>query len=143
MVESSFVRAVIINFISAAIITGVTCYFLLEFKLTDVMYIGNLFGLYFLVVFGTDILVDAKKIENNYKRFLFVILNILVFDILFLMLIPLVFGQHVLDSFDTFLMVFNDIEFNLILNAEFYMAVFAILMLIFNYLIYRKINNHV
>ena len=138
MVEANFLRASIINFLSAFIIAGVACYFLLQFDLTEVMYIGNLFGLYFLVVFGTEILIESGKLKNNSQRFKFVIVNILVFDILFLILVPLIFGSGVLSSFDHLVMIFNGVHFSLILNAIFYMTIFALLMLIFNYLLYRK-----
>lgn len=47
MVSKSFVRAVIINFVTSFILAIVACYFLVKFGLTDVMYIGSLFGLYF------------------------------------------------------------------------------------------------
>ena len=67
MVEANFIRAVVVNFLSALIITLVGCYFLLEYGLGEVTYIGNLFGLYFLVVFGTEILIESGKIHNNLK----------------------------------------------------------------------------
>ena len=137
MVNGNFVRAVVINFVSAFIIAAVACYFLFQYGLIDVMYIGNLFGLYFLVVFGTEILIESGKLPNNPHRFIFVIVNTIIFDILFLMIIPLIFGGNVFESFDYLAMVFDGIPFTLILNAYFYMTVFAVLMLIFNYILYR------
>ena len=141
MVEANFLRASIINFISAFIIAGVACYFLLQFNLTEVMYIGNLFGLYFLVVFGTEILIESGKLQNNYKRFVFVIVNTIIFDVLFLILVPMIFGKHILDPVDNILLSFGGFEYNLVLNSTFYMTIFALMMLVFNYLLYRKTRS--
>ena len=137
MVEANFIRAVVVNFLSALIITLVGCYFLLEYGLGEVTYIGNLFGLYFLVVFGTEILIESGKIHNNFERFVFVIVNTLVFDIVFVILIPKIFGSHVLDYFDFIPLSLGGFQFDLILGTQFYMLVFAVMMLIFNYLLYR------
>ena len=137
MENGSFVRAVIANFLSAFIISAVACYFLLTYGLTEVIYIGNLFGLYFLVVFGTEILIESGKLQNNIQRFKFVIVNIIVFDILFLIVMPLLFGAHIFDPADNIFMVFGGFQYNLVLGVYFYMVVFAILMLVFNYLFYR------
>lgn len=142
MVSKSFVRAVIINFVTSFILAIVACYFLVKFGLTDVMYIGSLFGLYFLVVFGIDILIESGELPNNKKRFIFAIACILVFDILFLIIMPLIFGPNVFDPFDYLVMVFDGVRFDLILNTQFYMVVFALLMLVFNYILYRMDHHH-
>ena len=101
------------------------------------MYIGNLFGLYFLVVFGTEILIEFGKLQNNIQSFKFVIVNIIVFDILFLIVMPLLFGAHIFYPADNIFIVFGDFQYNLVLNVYFYLVVFAILMLVFNYMFYR------
>ena len=137
MVSKTFIRATLINFITAFIVAIVACYSLIEFKLTDVMYIGSLFGLYFLVVFGIDIMVESGELPNDRRRFLFAIISIIVFDILFLIIIPLLFGANVFDPFDYLVMVFDGIRFDLILNVYFYLVVFSVLMLIFNFILYR------
>ena len=110
MENGSFVRAVIVNFLSAFIISAVACYFLLTYGLTEVIYIGNLFGLYFLVVFGTEILIESGKLQNNIQRFKFVIVNIIVFDILFLIVMPLLFGAHIFDPADNIFIVFGGFQ---------------------------------
>ena len=141
MVESNSVRAVVMNLVSALIIAVVVSYFLFDFKLTQVLYIGNLFGLYFLVVFGTEILIESGKLQNNYKRFVFVIVNTIIFDVLFLILVPMIFGKHILDPVDNILLSFGGFEYNLVLNSTFYMTIFALMMLVFNYLLYRKTRS--
>ena len=137
MVSKTFVRATIINFVTSFIVAIVACYFLVEFKLTDVMYIGSIFGLYFLVVFGIDIMIESGELSNDRKRFLFAIASIIVFDILFLLIIPLLFGANVFDPFDYLVIAFGDFRFDLVLNVYFYLVVFSVLMMIFNYILYK------
>ena len=137
MFDSNRSKVIIINFISAIIISIVVCYFLKTLNLTEVMYIGNLFGLYFLVIYGIDILVASGDIENNYKKFIYAIVFMLVFDILFLIIVPLIFG-NVLSTVDYLTFIFNGAQVNLILNVPIYLAIFAVLMLIFNLMLYFK-----
>lgn len=137
MVKSEFYRVVIINFISAIIIALVACLFLDSFDLMDMMYVANIFGVYFLVVYGVDMLVQSRHVPNDYRRFLLVIILMCIFDVIFLYLVPLLFGSQVFSSADYFSMNFNGSEMKFIFNAKFYMLVFAILMLYFNYRLYK------
>lgn len=137
MLDSHLSRVVTVNFISAMIISFVGCYFLKTVNLTDVMHIANLFGLYFLVIFGIDILIESGDIRNNHQRFLLAIALILVFDLVFLILVPLLFG-NVFSVTDSLVLVFNGARVDLSFNTYFYMAIFAVLMLIFNLLLYLK-----
>lgn len=137
MATSDFYRVVIINFISAFIVALVACLFLDSFDLMDMMYVANIFGIYFLVVYGVDMLVQSGHVPNDYRRFLLVIILIFIFDVIFVYLIPLVFGNQVFSSVDYFSMNLNGSKMNFILNSRFYMVVFAILMLYFNYRLYK------
>ncbi|MBR3156204.1 MAG: hypothetical protein IKF13_05245, partial [Methanobrevibacter sp.] len=73
--------------------------------LTDVMHIANLFGLYFLVIFGIDILIESRDIRNDRQRFILAIALILIFDLVFLIIVPLLFG-NVLGVTDSMIFVF-------------------------------------
>lgn len=137
MKRSEVSRVVIINFISAFIITLVACLFLDSFDLIDIMYVANIFGIYFLVVYGIDMLVQSGQIPNDYRRFIIAIIFIIIFDIIFLYLIPFIFGNHAFSSVDYFAMNLNGAEMNFIFNSKFYLTVFAILMLYFNFRLYR------
>jgi hypothetical protein len=106
-------------------------------NLMDVMHIANIFGLYFLVIFGVDILVESGDIENNHQRFIVAIVLILVFDLVFLKIVPLFFG-NVFNVTDSMVLAFGGVKFNLFFNTYIYLAIFAVLMLIFNYLLYLK-----
>ena len=130
-------RVIIMNFISAFIIALVACLFLDSFDLMNVMYVANIFGVYFLVVYGVDVLVQSGSIPNDYRRFIVVIILIVIFDIIFLYLIPMIFGAHVFSSVNYMSVNLDGIEMNFMFNAKFYMIVFAILMLYFNYRLYK------
>ncbi len=132
----SLPRVVIINFISSIIISIVICDILYSFKLYDVMYIGALFGLYFCAVYGVKILVEGGKIPNDRTRFYYAIGFIAIFNIIFLLLIPVIFGD-VLSVSDYLTIVFNGVQVDFVLNALFYLTVFSIIMLYFNYVLYK------
>ena len=137
MKTSDLSRVVIINFISSFIIALVACLFLDSFDLMDIMYVANIFGIYFLVVYGIDMLVQSGEIPNDYRRFFIAVIFICIFDLIFLYLIPLIFGTHVFSSVDYLAMNFDGVEMNLIFNSKFYLTVFAIIMLYFNYKLYK------
>lgn len=137
MKRSEVTRVIIINFISAFIVTLVACLFLDSFDLMDIMYVANIFGIYFLVVYGIDMLVQSGEIPNDYRRFVIAIIFIIIFDVIFLYLIPLVFGVHVFSSADYFSLNLNGAEFNFVLNSRVYLTIFAILMLYFNFRLYQ------
>lgn len=136
MVDNNFKRVVIVNFVTALIITLVACYFLKKINLMDVMHIGNIFGLYFLTIYGVDILVESGKIKNK-QRFLLAAALIVVFDVVFLILIPILFGS-VFDVSDYLILVFNGARVDVNFNVFVYLSIFAVLMLIFNLLLYFK-----
>ena len=132
------VRVLIMNFISSLIIAIVTSDILYSFRLMGGMYLGNLFGLYFLVVYGVNNIVEARKIPNNYLRFVLVIAYILLFDIAFLIIVPLLFGPNAFPAAEILSMNYGGSQFEILLSKEFYLVLFAIVMLVFNFLIYRR-----
>ncbi len=137
MMDSHLSRVVTVNFISALIISLVGCYFLKTVNLTEVTHIANLFGLYFLTIFGIDILIESGDIRNDRQRFIVAIALILIFDLVFLVIVPLLFGD-VLSVTDSLIFVLNGTKFDFSFNVFTYMAFYAILMLIFNLLLYLK-----
>lgn len=141
MAKKNIYRAVIMNFISSLIIAIVTCDILYSFGLKGGMYLGNLFGLYFLVVYGVNNLADAREIPNDIFKFILIIAFILIFDVVYLFVIPLIFGPNAFPATEFLNINYNGVPFNFELSKEFYLAVFAVVMLIFNFLIYRR-NKH-
>lgn len=138
MAQKNIYRALLINFISSLIIAIVTCDILNAFGLKGGMYLGNLFGLYFLVVYGVNNLADAREIPTNVFKFILILAFILLFDAVFLFLIPLIFGPDAFPATEFVKVNYNGVPFAFALTKEFYLAVFAIVMLIFNFLIYRR-----
>lgn len=137
-------RYLIITFISALIITYVICYFLQMHGLKEVLYIACLFGLYFSVIYAVNVLVEEKVVPNNYKRFLLVVALILLFDVVFIVLVPFIFKFDLFSTNDVISLTFNGATYNLMLNGIFFIALFSVLMLILNYILYRsdkKIEN--
>lgn len=138
MAGGNLYRVLILNFISSLIIAIVTCDILYAFGLKGGIYLGNLFGLYFLVVYGVNNLVDARQIPNNIHRFLIVIAYIIIFDIAFLIIIPLIFGPNIFPATEYIAINYNGALFNFAFSKEFYLILFAVVMLIFNFLIFRR-----
>ena len=137
-------RYLIITFISALIITYVICYFLQMHGLKEVLYIACLFGLYFSVIYAVNVLVEEKVVPNNYKRFLLVVAFILLFDVVFIVLVPFIFKFDLFSTNDVISLTFNGVTYNLMLNGIFFIALFSVLILILNYILYRsdkKIEN--
>ena len=131
-------RYLVITFISSLIITYVICYFLKMHGLKEVLYIACLFGLYFSVIYGVNVLVEEKVIQNNYKRFILVAAYILIFDIVFIALVPFIFKYDLFSSNDVISLTFNGVKYNLMLNGIFYIILFSIIILILNYILYRS-----
>ena len=107
-------RYLVITFISALIITYVICYFLQIHGLKEIIYVSCLFGLYFSVIYGVNVLVEEKVVQNNYKRFLLVAAYILIFDIVFIALVPFIFKYDLFSSNDVISLTFNGVKYNLI-----------------------------
>lgn len=141
MEKGNLVRVLIMNFISSLIIAIITSDIFYTFHLIGGMYLGNLFGLYFLVVYGVNNIVEAEQVPNNYLRFVLVILYIILFDIAFIIIVPLLFGPNAFPATEVISINYNGVPFELLLSREFYLALFAVVMLIFNFLIYRRRKN--
>lgn len=131
-------RYLVITFMSALIITYVICYFLQIHGLKEITYVSCLFGLYFSVIYGVNVLVEEKVVENNYKRFLLVAGYILLFDIIFILLVPIIFKYDLFTSNDVIYLTFNGANYSLMLNGIFYIIIFSIIILILNYILYRS-----
>lgn len=138
MANTNIYRVILMNFISAVIIAIVTCDILDAFGLTGGMYLGNLFGLYFLVVYGVNNLADAGEIPTGTFKFVLIIILTIIFDAVFLFLIPLIFGPDAFPANEFVKINYNGIKFAFALSRELYLVAFAVLMLLFNFLIYRK-----
>lgn len=136
MVESNIYRVLILNFISALIIAIVVCDIIYSFGLKGGMYFGSLFGLLFLVLYGINNLVDAGEIPNNYYQFILAIVFMILFDVAFLIVIPLIFGPNAFPATENIALNINGTLFNLALSKEFYLVLFGLVVLIVDFVIY-------
>jgi len=101
------------------------------------MYISNIFGLLFLVVFGIEILVESGDVRNNPERFLLAIVLILIYDAIFLIFVPMFFGSGFLSVSGYAVSIFG-MSFVLPLAVITYFIVFAVIVLAFNYVLYLR-----
>lgn len=139
--NTKFLRFIVIILITALIISYVGCYVLIKLGLNDVLYIANLFGIYFLIIYGLNILVEENHVPNNFRRFFFAGIYIIIFDILFIITTTFLFNFNPLLPPDYINFVINGFEFNLMMNSLFYIIIFAIVIFIFNYFLYRSAND--
>lgn len=141
MKYGEFSRVMVMNFITSTIISYVACSFLTTYNIHDGIYLGNLLGVYLFSVFGVNILIEAGEVPNNYLRFIFVIICITIFDFAFVNITPLLFGADIFTSLDSILYLTFPVKLNVPLYKEFYLALFGIVMLVFNYVEYRTLKN--
>lgn len=131
--NKNFLRFLTTNFFTSLIIAYVVCFILNTVGLKNVLFIGNLFGIYYLVIYGMNIAVEEGYIKNNYERTIFALIYVIIFDIVFIIGLPLLFGFSLFLPADYIAFVLNGFKFNLVLNSFFYMFIFTIVILIFNY----------
>ena len=138
MVSANFFRVSIFNFISSFLIAIVISYIFISLKFNLGIYIACLFGLYFLSVYSLNNVVEAREIPNNYLRFISVLIICALFDIILVFALPLIFGPNVFPAAENVTLNLSGSVFNVPLGREFYFAVIAVVMLIFNFIIYRR-----
>lgn len=143
MVSTNTVRVVILNLITSLIIAIVTVNILDAFDANAGVYLGNLFGIYFLAVYGVNNLVEAREIKNNHQRFILALFYIAVFDVAFSLLMPYFFGSEVFPPAETLLINLGGANFSPVLSMEFYFVLFALVVLIFNFIIYRRTKSYI
>lgn len=142
MGDDSFYRALVFNFLSSLIIAVLVSYIFIAINLKGGVYLGILFGLYFLLVYALNNLVDARKIPNNYVRFIIAVVYIILFDVAYVFLIPLIFGPNAFPPTESLALNFGGVNYEILLSKEFYLVLFAALMLIFNFIIYRRTKRY-
>lgn len=134
-----FLRYTILAFIASILITLLLYIGLDSLKIQDLIYLSALFGMYVFAAYGINLLVDAEVIPNNGSRFVLAIIFIVIYCLVFVWLIPFCFGPNVISSSHTLASWgYNGVGSGIVLNKEFYLTVFGVIILIVNYLDYRK-----
>ena len=135
----NFFRYTVLAFIASIFITLLLYVGLDSLKIEDVIYISAFCGMYVFAAFGINLLVDNGVIENNYGRFVLAIVFIIIYCLVFVYLIPYCFGPDALSNSHTLASWgYVGVGSDIVLNKEFYLMLFAVIVLIVNYLDYRK-----
>lgn len=134
-----FFRYTILAFIASILITLLLYVGLDSLKIEDLVYISAFFGMYAFAAFGINLLVDNEVIPNNYVRFVLAIIYIIVYAVVFVCLIPYCFGPDALANSHTLASWgYSGVGSDIVLNKEFYLELFGVIILLVNYLDYRK-----
>ena len=139
MKYADFFRFTIIAFISSILITLMLYIVLSSFKIGELIFVAAFFGMYVFAGYGINLLVDNEVIPNNYSRFLLAIIFIIIYSIVFVYMMPMLYGPEVISTSNTLASWgYSGAGSDIVLNKEFFLTLFAIIVLIVNYLDYRK-----
>ena len=134
-----FLRYAVLAFIASVLITLLAYIGLDSLKMGDLIYLSALCGMYVFAAYGINLLVDAEIISNGYSRFVLAAVFIVIYSCVFVWLIPYCFGPDVLSGSHTLASLgYNGVGYDIVLNKEFYLAVFGVIVMAVNYLDYRK-----
>ena len=134
-----FLRYTILAFIASILITLMLYIGLDSLKMGDLIYLAGFCGMYVFAAYGINLLVDAEVIPNNYSRVVLAIIYIAVYSVVFVWLIPQCFGPEVISGSHTLASWgYNGAGSDIVLNKEFYLTLFGVIVLMVNYLDYRK-----
>lgn len=125
---SAFFRQLAVNFIGAMIITALISWAMSTTGFGDLIYLGALIGLLVFCVFGLNTLVDEHLIEDNMYRLLLAVFCIAVYDIAFVLLMPLLFGEGIL-------MISHSLAgfgLDVVLDSTMYLAIFSLIVFLIN-----------
>ena len=127
-------RLMIINFISAILITIIVWFALYTTQIPDLMYLGAFFGLYVFAYFGINLIVDDEIIQNNYKRGILAIICIIIYLIVFWFMMPMVFGPNVFPAEHTIssIIPYDGPGSDFVLNTNVYLVIFSIIVMVLN-----------
>ena len=131
---NGLLRIMIINFIAAVLITVIVWFCLYTTQLPDIMYLGAFFGLYVFAYFGINTIVDDEIIPNNYYRVILAIICIIIYLIVFMFMMPMIFGSNVFPADHTLASIipYDGVGSDLVLSTNLYLAIFSIIVLALN-----------
>lgn len=136
---ADFFRYTVLAFIASIFTTLLLYYGLNTLKIGDAIYVSAFCGMYVFAAFGINLLVDNDVIPNSYVRFILAIVYIVIYAVVFIHLIPYCFGPDALsNSYTLASLGYGGVGSDIVLNKEFYLELFGVIVLIVNYLDYRK-----
>lgn len=135
---NDFSKVMFLNFILAMVLTVMLCFALATIKIQDFAYVGVLLGLYVFAGYGVNRLIDDEIIPNNHYRFITAIICIIIYDLAFIYLVPLILGpdffaaSHSLASWG-----YDGMWSDFVLNRDSYLIICDVIVLIANFFSYR------
>lgn len=126
------IRVMVINFIASLLITVIVCWGLVSIHADYLVYLGALLGMYVFAGYGVNSLIDQEIIPNKYNRFVIAFVCIIIYSWVFVHMMPVLFGPSVFDVSNVICIA------NVELNTKSILSIFAVIVLIINYLDYRK-----
>ena len=131
-----FSRSIFMSFLASIAVTVILWFFLYTLHIDHIMYLAALVGMYVFAGFGINRLVEDGVIENNASRFVLAIVCILIYSVVFVYVMPLVFGPNV---FPQPLNLANyGINIGMVFTTEIFLAIFGLIVLAINYADYRN-----
>ena len=131
-----FSRSMAMSFLASIVVTIILWFFLYTLHIDYVVYLAALVGMYVFAGFGMNRLVDENVIENNYSRFILAIVCILIYSVVFIYIMPMVFGPNVFPQ--PINLVNYGIGFDFAFSNEIILAIFGLIVLAVNYLDYKN-----
>lgn len=131
-----FSRSMAMSFLASIVVTIILWFFLYTLHIDYVVYLAALVGMYVFAGFGMNRLVDENVIENNYSRFILAIVCILIYSVVFIYIMPMVFGPNVFPQ--PLNLVNYGIGFDFAFSNEIILAIFGLIVLAVNYLDYKN-----
>ena len=135
----------VMNFIVSMVITIMVCFALGTIRMDhnffhgDLIYVGALFGMYIFAYFNVNRIIDEKIIPENAYRFILAIVCIVIFNLAFIYLMPLVLGPNVFPNPHPI----SDFGYagagsDFMLGKETYLGICSVIVFIANCMAYRK-----
>lgn len=131
---AKFSKSLLMSFLASLVITIILWFGLYTLHIDYVMYLAALVGMYVFAGFGINQMVDDNIIENNASRFILAIVCILIYSVVFIYMMPLVFGPNVFPQ----PLDLAGYGVNLVLTNEIILAIFGLIVLVLNCLDYRS-----
>lgn len=133
---SEFSRSMLMSFLGSIAVTIILWFFLYTLHIGYITYLAALLGMYVFAGFGINRLVEDNVIENNASRFVLAIVCIVIYSVVFMYVMPLVFGPNVFPA------PLNPIDYgiglDMVFTTETVLAVCGAIVLLANFLDYRR-----
>lgn len=133
---SELSKSLIVSFLASIVVTLILWFFLYTLHIEYITYLSALVGMYVFAGFGVNRLVEDNVVENNASRFILAIVCIVIYAAAFLYIMPMVFGPDVFAG--QFNLANYGIGLDMPLSCEMMLAIFAVIVLVLNFMDYRN-----